>query len=104
MLVSKLCWGILTDCEQGHQKCPRNKALQYLRSNLPALDPGEAEEEVFRVRPVAVTIAIPVLDTIIVLSMTYMLVRLLSLSMGQLMPSRGLRPSPTQRSAPHPLI
>lgn len=38
-----LCWGILTDCEKGHQKGPRNEALQYLRPDLPALDPREAE-------------------------------------------------------------
>lgn len=49
---------ILTDCEQGHQKCPRNKALQYLRPDLPALNPREAEEKVFRVRSVAVTVTV----------------------------------------------
>lgn len=53
-----MCWIILTDCKQGHQKRPRNKALQYLRPDLPALDPREAKEEVFRVRPVAVTITV----------------------------------------------
>lgn len=52
------CWGILTDCEQGHQKCARDKALQYLRPDLAALDPREAEEEVFRVRPVALTVTV----------------------------------------------